>query len=138
MDYELPRREELDKIYGYVDGVLSDAALYHEYGRDEKTLHEMVFLPHMQHAVKRNRKSLFVVDNMNVWLNTTDDVFGGQCVGCCYFSRAEPVSIEPFALLIRGRDCYISRLTPSKLTIPAFPPATVLKLWLEYMMSSDA
>ena len=48
--------EEFDKIWGFVDGLLSDAALCHEYGRDENAWCDTVVLSHRQYAVKRKEK----------------------------------------------------------------------------------
>ena len=67
--------EELDKIWVCVDEVLLDAAICHGYGRDENAWCNMVVLPHMQYTVKRKEKSLFVVDNMYVWLMELDSLY---------------------------------------------------------------
>ena len=57
---------ELDNIWGFFDGVLSDAALCHEYGRDEIAWCDMVVLPHMQYTVKRKEKPLMELDNPHI------------------------------------------------------------------------
>lgn len=58
--------EELDNIWEFVEGLLSDAALCHEYGRDENAWCDKVVLPVMQRALKGKDMSLFKVDNMYV------------------------------------------------------------------------
>ena len=50
--------KELDKIWAFVDGVLSDAALWHEYVREENAWCDIVVLSHRQYAVKRKEKEV--------------------------------------------------------------------------------
>ena len=69
--------EELDKSWGIMDEVLSDAALYYECARDENAECVMVVLLRMQLKEKGEEKSLFVVDNMYVWLIELDSPYIG-------------------------------------------------------------